>query len=236
MFNILKKIKKKDLEIQFIATDSDMEKIWPPPKPATHFIPQEYKNMPRFANNDMKVLTVKACVPFLDAMTAGYIIPFDQDYVIDPTDTDFTFTPANFAKVETHPKQQLLPEWESIIGENAGKFENKWLIKTPPGYSCLFVHPMNRNFNPDWTIISGVVDTDSYIIPINFPFILRKRDKQFLIKKGDPMVQVIPFKRETWKMWKGFYFEKEHGRGFKHLTSLMFDRYKRIFWKKKSFK
>ena len=87
---------------------------------------------------------------------------------------------------------------------------NKCLIKTKPGYSCLFVKPMNR-LEPRFDIIAGVVDTDSYINTINFPFILNKRDEQFLIKKGEAMVQVIPFKRESWKMWSGFYQEHEHG-------------------------
>ena len=39
-----------------------------------------------------------------------------------------------------------------------------------------------------------------------------ERDKQFLIKKGEPMVQVIPYKRDSWKMWSGFYLEKAHSK------------------------
>ena len=85
-------------------------------------------------------------------------------------------------------------------------------------------------------IISGVVDTDVYINTINFPFILHKRDEQFLIKKGDAMVQVIPFKREPWKAWSGFYHEKEHGKTLNNLLSKWMDRYKTMFWKKKSWK
>lgn len=69
-----------------------------------------------------------------------------------------------------------------MAGKNAGKFTNKWLIKTPPGYSCLFIKPMNR-LEPRFDIIPGVVDTDTYVNVINFPFILNKKDEQFLIKK-----------------------------------------------------
>ena len=94
---------------------------------------------------------------------------------------------------------------------------------------------MNR-IEPRFDIIPGVVETDTYITLINFPFILTKRDKQFLIKKGEPMVQVIPFKRESWKMWSGFYKEHEHGKTAKKLDSKFFDRYKNMFWKKKSYK
>jgi hypothetical protein len=85
-------------------------------------------------------------------------------------------------------------------------------------------------------IIPGCVDTDTYVNEINFPFILRKRDKQFLIKKGEPMIQVIPFKRESWKMWAGFYLEKLHLKTINLLNSEWLDRYKKNFWQKKSYR
>ena len=94
---------------------------------------------------------------------------------------------------------------------------------------------MNR-FENRFKIIEGIVDTDRYVNLINFPFLLQKWDEQFLIKKGEPMVQVIPFKREEWKMWAGFYYEKRHSKTFNLLNSEWIDRYKRMFWKKKSFK
>ena len=94
---------------------------------------------------------------------------------------------------------------------------------------------MNR-LESRFDIIAGVVDTDVYINVINFPFILNKRDKQFLIKKGEPMVQVIPYKRESWKMWSGFYKEKKHQLTLDLLNSKWMDRYKKMFWSKKSYK
>ncbi len=182
-------------KITFCAINKDMLDIWPHPKPASRFIPDEYKKLERFENKNFFSPTVKTCIPFLDSMTMGYIIPFDQDYLVDPVESDFTVTAANREQEEFgyHNQSQLPQEWKKTTGENAGKFHNKWLIKTPPGYSCLFIHPMNR-LEERWKIIEGVVDTDNYVNLINFPFILKKRDEQFLIKQGDPMVQVIPFK------------------------------------------
>ena len=224
-------------KITFCATKKEMLEVWPHPKPASRFIPDEYKKLERFENKNFFSPTVKTCIPFLDSMTAGYIIPFDQDYLVNPVDNDFTITPANKEQGDFgyHNKAQLPKEWHKTTGEAAGKFINKWLIKTPPGCSCLFIHPMNR-LEERWKIIEGVVDTDNYINTINFPFILKKRDKQFLIKRGEPMVQVIPFKRESWKMWSGFYMEKLHSKTIKLLESKFVDRYKKMFWKKKSFK
>ena len=224
-------------KIVFCATDDGMKNIWPNPKPASHFIPKEYKELERFTDKNLHQPTVKTCIPFLDSLTMGYIIPFDQDYLVDPVEDDFSVTPASKEQDDFgfHNQTQLPKEWKKTTGSNAGKFHNKWLIKTPPGYSCLFVKPMNR-LEPRFEIISGCVDTDTYINVINFPFILHKRDEQFLIKKGEPMVQVIPFKRESYKMWSGFYFEKLHSKTLKMLGSEWMDRYKKYFWNKKSYK
>ncbi len=224
-------------KITFCATNKDMLEVWPSPIPASRFIPDEYKKLKRFTNNNLHRPTVKTCMPFLDSMSMGYIIPFDQDYLVDPVENDFSVTPANRESNDFgfHNQTQLPEKWRETTGENAGKFHNKWLIKTPPGYSCLFLHPMNR-LEERWKIIEGVVDTDTYINVINFPFILKKRDKQFLIKKGDPMVQVVPFKRQSWKMWSGFYMEKLHKKTMNILNSGWVDRYKSFFWNKKTFK
>jgi len=226
-----------DKKIIFCATKKEMLEVWPHPKAASRFIPEEYNKLERFYNGDMHRATLKTCMPFLDSLTMGYIIPFDQDYLVDPVETDFTVLPANREQSDFgfHNNTQLPEEWKKVAGENAGKFHNKWLIKTPPGYSCLFIKPMNR-IESRFEIIAGVVDTDTYINTINFPFILHKRDEQFLIKKGDPMVQVIPFKREPWKGWSGFYQEKLHSKTLDRLMSEWVDKYKKMFWSKKSYK
>ena len=81
-------------KIEFIITNKDHLDIWPSPKPALKFIPEDYKKLGRLSNNNLHDPTVKTCMPFLDAMTAGYIIPFEQDYIVDPTEDDFSMTPA----------------------------------------------------------------------------------------------------------------------------------------------
>ena len=224
-------------KITFCATNKDMIDVWPHPQPASRFIPDEYKKLERHVEGNIHDPTLKTCIPFLDSMTAGYIIPFDQDYVVDPIEDDFSVTPASRKEEDFgfHNQTQLPSSWKKVAGKHAGKFHNKWLIKTPPGYSCLFIKPMNR-LEPRFEIIAGIVDTDTYINTINFPFILHKRNEQFIINKGEPMVQVIPFKRESWKKWSGFYMEKLHAKTLNILNSVWIDKYKKMFWKKKSFK
>ena len=63
-------------KITFCATNGEMLSVWPHPKPASRFIPDEYKKLERFYNGNLHDPTLKTCMPFLDSMTAGYIIPF----------------------------------------------------------------------------------------------------------------------------------------------------------------
>ena len=119
------------------------------------------------------------------------------------------------------------------------KILSPWLIKTPPGYSCLFVPPLNHS-NLPFRPLSGVVDTDKYSeLPINFPSIPKKfpeKQKIKVIPVGTPIVMIIPFKRESWKMWSGFYLEKLHRKTTDLLGSEWIDKYKKMFWQKKNFK
>ena len=50
------------------------------------------------------------------------------------------------------------------------------------------------------------------------------------------MVQVVPFRRESYKMWSGFYYEKLHTKTISIINSKLIDRYKQLFWNKKSYK
>ncbi len=164
-------------KIKFIATNQEMVDIWPHPRPASRFIPKEYKKLERFTKGNIHEPTIKVCIPFLDSLTAGYIIPFDQDYLVDPVENDFTVTPANKEQNDFgyHKIAQLPVEWQKNSGKKTGKFINKWLVQTPPGYSCLFTHPMNRYGETRFKIIDGIVDTDTYLNTIHFHFILNKR-------------------------------------------------------------
>ena len=47
------------------------------------------------------------------------------------------------------------------------KILNPWVIETPPGYSCLFLPPLN-NADNRFSIIPGIVDTDTFENEINF--------------------------------------------------------------------
>lgn len=142
-------------------------------------------------------LTVKRCMPFLDALTAGWIIPLAATVRFEVSEGgtkidcgwDFDKTmisPHATAQIAGHPRLPMPPM----------KFHNHWTIITPPGWSCLFVPPLNRP-HPMFEIASGIVDTDEYRANIHFPFFATPKDGVYVVEKGTPIAQVIPFLREA---------------------------------------
>jgi hypothetical protein len=230
------------------------------PIPSKLNIPEWYKNLEHTILNK----TVKGCMPFLDSLTVGYILKMPQDFYIRHNvdnknekgevfkDSFQTFglheqTQMLHAKyinlnsgLDIHPPKQV--EGSPFIDKNKNlpfyKILNPWKIKTPKGYSCLFVPPLN-NSDDRFSIIPAIVDTDTFINEINFPIIING-DKyptlETTIKKGTPYVQIIPFKRDSWKMIFKARKQKEiqNSRIFYSLNVINI--YKDKYWNKKSWK
>lgn len=199
-------------EIKFkLASEFDFE-ILPHPVPAAKAIPSWYKNIPPMTVGDggyKNLMTVKKCVPFLDALTTGYILPLQADIAFIINDNgDFILHPSegkDINPVSYHNVNQLTytplqDKYPFCKGKDIMKWQSPWFISTPPGWSCIFTSPLNH-FETRFKIIDGIVDTDSYKLIVNFPFFWTGFEVgEHIIKKGTPMVQVIPFKREELKM------------------------------------
>tara|TARA_R100001510_G_C7647382_1_gene204729 strand:- start:856 stop:1584 length:729 start_codon:yes stop_codon:yes gene_type:complete len=240
---------------QKIIFSSEVADLIEQPKPSLLTIPEAYKKMTKKAPNKLpNDLTVKACMPFLDALTSGYIITFPIDmciYLQDKTDekgetkTFFTWNknenfPAKFENlidIQLHTSDQISDDLRSSYRtiDVIFKILNPWHIKTPPGYSCIFTQPFNRNL--PFKIIDGIVDTDVFEYRINFPafWTIPLTQKEYLIKKGTPLAMVIPFKRESWKM-KIEKRETETPEMYLKRSNIFIDWYKKLRWQKKSYK
>ena len=184
------------------------------PKPASRHVPDWYKDLESYIGGEKKpdgnagtTGTIKRCMPVFDAINSGYIIPTPCDIWVkqvpieeDPTKTQPYYEWANFGIIEFHPIVQA-PVHPSNSGHTVSypKWINSWAVKTPPGYSVAFVQPWHRD--SVFTILPGIVDTDTYSAAVNFPFVLNEPTKfEGLIPAGTPMAQVIPFKRDLWEM------------------------------------
>lgn len=228
------------------------------PKPADKYVPDWYKETGSYIFDQKKPYpdgrspaTIKKCMPVFDAITSGYIIESISDVYISPVEQEeidnneltserilkktqefmwshsptIDFHPLNQAPVHPYKKDDYrYPKWLS-----------PWGIQTPKGYSCLFIQPMHRD--SVFTILPGIVDTDKYFAPVNFPFVINDPNFEGLIPKGTPIAQVIPFKRDSWKNFLGN--ENNAKKILEHkfkLQQKFFDKYKSMFWDKKQYK
>ena len=211
------------------------------PQPASKFIPDWYKNMESYTDGNKKPdgaggtkATIKKCIPVFDAITAGYIITLPADVYVSIKDEQQYFEWSSLGLVQFHPVVQA-PEHPNRKPHAYPKWMNPWCIKTPKGYSTLFVQPMHRE--SVFTILPGIVDTDTYTAPVNFPMVINDPNFEGMIPKGTPIAQVIPFKRENWQMEIGSIKElKEQNSITQKLQTKFFDRYKQMFWTRKEYK
>lgn len=179
--------------------------VFPEPVPAIKKAPAYYRAIKPQSDPNPKSATVKRCVPFMDALSFGYIIPLWADLFVHARDGSITLDfPRNLqmpSSIENHGYTQIPdhPRAGDPYGKMPMKFMNPWVVETSPGYSCLFTSPLNH-MEGRIKILDGVVDTDDYYNNVNLPFLWTGGDGEFLIEKGTPLVQVIPFKREDFVM------------------------------------
>jgi hypothetical protein len=229
----------KNKEIKFTATYNVPEKY--NPGPASKFIPDWYRKMESYIGekkidltNNGYATTIKKCIPVFDAITAGYILVTPADIEVSQVDGSPYYQWPSASLIHFHPIEQA-PEHPDSNGFSYPKFINPWIIETPPGYSSWFTQPMHRN--SVFTILDGFVDTDTYKAPVNFPFVLNDPTWTGTIPAGTPMAQVIPIKRDSWKMKFGGEQEiKGSINSTTLLTSKFVNKYKTLFWNKKDYK
>ena len=107
----------------------------------------------------------------------------------------------------THSKHQLMEDNFSFLrGDgsteqpyDAFKFKVPWCVATPPGYSSLYLDPFLHQ-NKYFRTWQGTMDTDMFnrmddnTQVIVYPL----HNKSFVITKGTPILQIVPYRREQW--------------------------------------
>jgi hypothetical protein len=250
----------KDNIIEFLypkKTEPILKDVFP--IRAVQNLPEWYKHL----KHTTKQKTIKGCRPVADALTAGYILKMPQDFYLkhnhvqgDKKDSSFRFpyglesSSIQDLNLNLNTDQPAIHSVEQLGGKKGGcpfveknknlpfhKIVNPFRIKTAPGYSCLFIPPLN-NRDDRFEVLSGIVDTDTFPTYINFPIVVNG-DKypvlETVIKKGTPYVQIIPFKRESWKK-EIKEDDQSKSIGVLQLASKLIHNYKTLFWNKKSWK
>lgn len=230
------------MEIQFLSPNKLMMNTRAKPIPAARMLPAWWREMPVYENNESSIdlnpfpnVTAKRCFPLLDGLTAGYIMPLWSDILVKQVDEGpiIKWATSNPVAESWNFSQSSIYEIPDGFSSTVFKYFHGWVIKTPPGYSCLITHPIGYNNLPVRTL-TGVIDSDSLDTFANSPFLI-KQGFEGIIEKGTPMFQIIPFKREDWKSSFGIMEDFEYESNMEKLRTKIVSYYGRHKRKNKRF-
>jgi hypothetical protein len=238
-------------KIHFKACYPWFFEVAPKPIPANKNLPDWFKKMSPYRvtpNNplgksfSLMNLTAntsgKKCVPMLDALTSGYLIPLWCDVYVDassklepPTITWRVSRPV----FEMHGDQTQGVEAPEDFHQQPYKYLNYWRIITPPGYSILVTQPFGFR-NTNFQAIPAVIDTDKSNLQILFPLWIKKGFKG-VIEKGTPIAQITPFKRDNWEAEYSTYSNDTDYQNLedKSFNAHLINNYMRREWSKKTY-
>lgn len=226
--------------IEFTLIDSKLDGVAEMPSPAIKNLPEWYKNMFSYVGGKKSYdggpvnLTLKKCIPVLDAIGSGYIIKTWTDVCFSGNEVTWSIDQIDSRAVEGHSLGQI--EGYPLLSyyrKEPFKWCNPWHIKTPKGYSTLFLNPIGHHL--PFKIIEGVVDTDIFPLTINFPFFLNN-NFEGVIPYGTPMVQAIPFKRDSFKSKQGIFNKENYTKLTNFHNKTFINKYKKNWWIRKEFK
>lgn len=236
-------------KIVFANAYSDMKHVFPSPVPVSKNIPNWYKEQASYVGdsklqNGVYKSTIKKCQAVFDSMSMGYYLLCPVDIHIDSTKDNVEFqVPPSFQfmfaqLVATHSPDQVqsYPIDEDVYSSKGiVRIHPTWMPSTPTGYSVLYTNPSHGDESPLFAI-SAVVDSDRFIPDGHISFLVKKGFSG-VIKKGTPLVQVVPFKRENWEMSIDDEFTLEDLIAQRLvIRSSFLNGYKKLFWSKKIFK
>jgi hypothetical protein len=225
-----------------------------PPKPAINFnIPAWLRNTPKYkfnqstfdVNGGENNLTIRHCIPMLEGFTSGYVLTTHMDLMVSKNSEGRHLIKWVEGDINMYSPVRLRPAYEELKentsfpqmpGYERTEFNwvPAWSIKTPKGYSCMFIHPINRIDLPFYTL-GGIVDTDKWGEAGNHPFVFKK-NWEGIIPKGTPYAQIIPFKRDLWNSSIDTTDINTHKINIRKRDSVLRGWYKKNAWSTKKYK
>jgi hypothetical protein len=239
----MKKIKAKN--ITFMPKTGFVHAYAPLPEPMSKNIPQWWRNQGVYIDDKKEIAdggysqTVKKCPGILDLMVTGYMLKFPCDVEVDATGDHVVFNvhPVHQNTFSSHSRKQF-PEWNfdrDRYLEDAFRIHPMWVVSTSKGYSTLFVEPYFHE-NLPFRVVPAIVDTDTYLSDGWFSVLVEKGFKG-VIEKGTPLVQCIPYKRDSFKMEILDKPDRHKLAAVTHsIRSKFTGGYKSLLWHKKEYK
>jgi hypothetical protein len=231
-------------KVKFVPKSYEAELLVPKPLPANKYMPDWYKKMPVFKNNKIEIdsfngranLTAKACVPFSDSFSMGYIVETWCDINIESGEDEesINYAYSSSPQIIEH-RDSTTNNWSDSYYKMDFAWKLQWIPQLPSGYSMLYTHPFNRPELP-FLSLTGIVDSDrfNYEGGANHPFLIKKGFSG-IIPAGTPFLQMIPFKRDNWASEFEDHNEKNQLKAILP-RKYFWGGYKKMFWNKKVFK
>lgn len=210
--------------------------------PTKKVIPEWYKKFsskkPEHEENVIPSnFTVKKCMPIFDAFTSGYVITTSMALGFkreSDGNLKVSWGPENGVPLNSRNTGGIPLEF---IPVGFSPYEFVWkiqeTIEIPKGYSILMTHPLNRPDLPFHTL-SGIVDGGWSMYGGNIPFFI-KEGFEGVIPEGTPIIQIIPFKNESWVSEKDLTLIEKGNIQKKLRLRFASDWYKHTWWNKKSY-
>jgi hypothetical protein len=210
------------MKIEFFIEDQ-YKGLIPEPYSSSKKIPNWYKkteNLNRSkcpivssihnAQEILKKVNIKSCPAINDYLSTGYVIPAWTNFLFREVNGEFyinwenSFT-SHYGFHEKKSQFDGMLNEESPDYDRFHKLDSPWHMKTSPGVSCLIVHPFWQR-EKRFTTVSGIVHSDISPLPVKWFFEVNTNlketankiefDKEFVIQRGTPLIQIIPFFRK----------------------------------------
>lgn len=241
------------MKIKFNIDDAKALENWPVVL-AKDYLPEWYSKLDRpkdgYKFDDDAAKSIRACPPVNDFITSGYILRATYEMRIREQIKNFVpsmhiTTASNFKNEINRPEKTDInqglhanntvniysEETCPMKGKKFGNYfrvDSEWAIETPPGYSCLVLQPYYF-FNPSVSIMPAIIDTDKFHEKIPVVGYLNNTN-EYRFSCGDPLLQVIPFKRDSWTS------EFTTKKILQKSKFFLFNAYSKLFHSEKQFK
>ncbi len=197
--------KKKEQPKVIFETEHWFVRKYAPIRPASEFIPDYWKNIPTYIEKKEHPIdgtkTVKACPAVADLMTAGYVLPAWCDIELEPDPNDpkkevvYARYSSPYFNHAIHGSDQVGPVLEHKFNiRSVIRLDNPWKMWCAPGYSLMY-QPLYYWPERNWEALPGILDQDKGGI-VSVINTMMKKPVKTVIKQGEPIVQIIPFRRE----------------------------------------
>jgi hypothetical protein len=237
------------MKIEFTPTDVIGRDF--PPIPMKKVVPEWYKNLPVDSGEKTAIWyqktsslttgTIKKCVPVMDYMTSGYALRTQTEILLSSLKSSSEQTlywqhaSSDKDTITHHPHAQcpikIQNESKAYIKLRCG-----FIIKTPPGYSCIF-YQSPYFMHEGVEFFPAVVDTDTYDGEVFFPGYITAGYENITLPPGTPIMSIFPFKREKWESVVCEKSQDSLGEKFKAKQQVwLSDIYRKFFHQTKEYK